>query len=130
MRSADSPATMEDSRLARLTKICLTLPEATRRDMGSHAAFLVRKSTFVYFLNDHHGDGIVSVACKAVPGDNTTLAAAQPERFYLPSYIGPRGWIALRLDVGKVDWDEVAELVVGSYRLIAPKRLLALVKRR
>ena len=120
---------MEDSRLARLTKICLTLPEATRRDMGNHAAFLVRKSTFVYFLNGHHGDGIVSVACKVLPGDNTTLAAAQPDRFYLPSYIGPRGWIALRLDIGKVDWDEVAELVVGSYRLIAPKRLLTLVNR-
>jgi len=78
-------------------------------------------------LNDHHGDGIVSVACKALPGDNTALAVAQPERFYLPAYIGPRGWIALRLDTGKVDWDEVAELVMGSYRLIAPKRLVRLV---
>jgi len=79
---------MEDPRLARLTKICLTLPEAARKDMGSHAAFLVRKSTFAYFLNDHHGDGIVSIACKALPGDNATLAAAQPDRFYLPAYIG------------------------------------------
>ena len=119
----------KDSRLARLTKICLALPDAARRDSGSHAAFLVRKSTFAYFLNDHHGDGIVSVACKALPGDNAALAAAQPARFYLPSYIGPRGWIALRLDIGKVDWDEVAELVVGSYRLIAPKRLLTQVNR-
>ena len=120
----------KDSRLARLTKICLALPEASRRDSGSHAAFLVRgKSIFAYFLNDHHGDGIVSVACKALPGDNAALAAAQPDRFYLPAYIGPRGWIALRLDGGEVDWDEVAELVEGSYRLIAPKRLLTLVKR-
>jgi len=117
----------EDRRLSRLTRICLALPEAARRDSGSHAAFLVRKSTFAYSLNDHHGDGIVSVACKALPGDNTALAVAQPERFYLPAYIGPRGWIALRLDTGKVDWDEVAELVMGSYRLIAPKRLVRLV---
>jgi phosphoribosylglycinamide formyltransferase-1 len=114
----------KDSRLARLTEICLALPEASRRECGSYAAFLVRKRTFAYFLNDHHGDGIVAVACKALPGDNTALAAAQPARFYLPSYIGPRGWIALRLDLGKVDWDEVAELVVGSYRLVK------LVKRR
>ena len=120
----------KDSRLARLTKICLALPLAARRDSGSHAAFLVRgKSIFAYFLNDHHGDGIVSVACKALPGDNAALAAAQPARFYLPAYIGPRGWVALRLDGGEVDWDEVAELVVGSYRLIAPKRLLTLVDR-
>jgi len=120
-----SPA--QDRRLVRLTKICLALPEATCQYYGSHAGFLVRKRTFAYFMNNHHGDGIVAVACKALPGDNTALAAAQPGRFYLPSYIGPRGWVALRLDVGTVDWDEVAELVVGSYLLVAPKRLAALI---
>ena len=114
------PVTSEDSRLSRLTRICLALPEAACRPCGSHAAFLVRKRIFAYFLNDHHGDGIVSVACKVLPGENTALAAAEPARAYLPSYIGPRGWIALRLDLRKVDWDEVAELVLGSYRLIAP----------
>jgi predicted DNA-binding protein (MmcQ/YjbR family) len=117
-----------DDCLTQLTKVCLELPEAARCDSGSHAAFLVRKSTFAYFLNDHHGDGIVSVACKALPGDNAALAGAQPNRFYLPAYIGPRGWIALRLDTGAVDWDEVAELVGVSYRLIAPKSLRKLVK--
>ncbi len=122
-------ATTADDCLAQLTKVCLALPEAARLDHGSHAAFLVRKSTFAYFLNDHHGDGIVSVACKALPGDNAALASAQPDRFYLPAYIGPRGWIALRLDTGEVDWDEVAELVGVSYRLIAPKSLRKLVKR-
>jgi phosphoribosylglycinamide formyltransferase-1 len=115
-----------DACLARLTKVCQALPEVTRRDMAGHAGFSVQKRTFAYFLNDHHGDGIVSLACKALPGDNTALAAAQPARFYLPSYIGPRGWVALRLDVGKIDWDEVAELVGGSYSLIAPKRLAKL----
>ena len=115
--------------LTRLTRICLALPEAAHRDSGSHATFLVRKRIFAYFLNDHHGDGIVSVACKALPGENTALAAAQPVRFYLPSFIGPRGWIALRLDRGKVDWEEVAELVTGSYRLVAPPRLVKAARR-
>ena len=110
--------------LAHLSRICLALPEAVCRMSGSHAAFLVRQRVFAYFLNNHHGDGIVSVACKALPGDNTALAASQPARFYLPSYIGPKGWIALRLDKGTVDWDEVSELVEGSYRLIAPKSLV------
>jgi predicted DNA-binding protein (MmcQ/YjbR family) len=105
------------------------LPEAARQDTGHHAAFLVGKKTFAYFLNDHHGDGIISVACKALRGDNTVLASAQPSRFYLPAYIGPRGWIALRLDRGEVDWDEVAELVTGSYRQIASARLVKLIKR-
>ena len=80
----------EDRRLTRVSKICLGLPEATRRDSGGHAAFLVRKKTFAYFLNDHHGDGIVSIACKALPGENAVLAAAQPTRFYLPSSFGQR----------------------------------------
>jgi len=118
---------IEDARLKRLSKICLALPEAVRKDMGSHAAFLVRNRTFSYFLNDHHGDGIVSVTCKVLPGDNSSLATAQPERFYLPAYIGPKGWVALRLDSGEIDWDEVAELVICSYSLVAPKRLVAAV---
>ncbi|PWU02929.1 MAG: phosphoribosylglycinamide formyltransferase [Terriglobia bacterium] len=118
----------EDQLLARLTKICLALPETTREMHGSHASFLVRKKTFAYFLNNHHGDGIVSVTCKVLPGENGALAAAQPERFYLPAYIGPRGWVALRLDVGKVDWEEVGELVKVGYRLSAPKSLAVRVE--
>ena len=127
-RIPQKKAAAEDRRLARLTKICLPLPEATRELCGSHAGFLVRKKTFAYFLNNHHGDGIVGVTCKVLPGDNTALIAAQPGRFYMPAYIGPRGWVALRLDVGKVDWEEVAELVACSYRLVASKRLAAMVK--
>jgi phosphoribosylglycinamide formyltransferase-1 len=119
--------TKEDPRLVRLTKIASALPETTREYRGSHAQFLVRKKTFAYFLNDHHGDGIVAVTCKVLPGDNAALVAASPERFYLPSYIGSRGWVALRLDVRPVDWDEVKELLAGSYRQVAPKRLAALV---
>jgi hypothetical protein len=113
----------EDRRLKRLTKICAALPETTRELHGSHATFLVRKKPFAYFLNNHHNDGIVAVSCKAFPGDNTALVASQPERFYLPAYVGPRGWVGLRLDRGEVDWDEVSELVTGSYIQCAPKTL-------
>jgi hypothetical protein len=118
----------EDPLLARLTQLALALPETTRRVRGSHAQFLVQKKTFAYFLDDHHGDGIVAVTCKVLPGDNKELAEAQPGRFYLPAYIASRGWVALRLDLGKVNWDEVSELLLGSYALIAPKRLAERVK--
>ena len=50
-----------------------------------------------------------------------------PAKFYLPAYIGPRGWVGLRLDIGEVDWDEVKELVTGSYLQTAPRKLAALV---
>src|SRR5215472_18895676 len=124
-RSSTNPA--KDRRLVRLTKICLSLPEAERQISGHHAGFSVRKKTFAYYLDNHHGDGIVAVTGKVLPGDNEALIAAQPDRFYMPAYIGPRGWVALRLDLGTIDWDEVAELVATSYRLIAPKRLAAVV---
>lgn len=118
----------QDSRLKRLTETSKSLPETRRQLHGDHASFLIRKKPFAYFLNNHHGDGIVGIACKALPGDNTALVAAQPKRFYLPAYVGPRGWVALRLDVGAIDWDEVAELMRGSYILIAPKRLAGQVE--
>ena len=113
--------------MVRLTKICLALPEATRECYGQHAGFRIRKKTFAYFLNDHHGDGMVAVTCKVLPGDNKVLAASDPVRFYLPAYVGSRGWVALRLDLGDIDWEEVSELVSGSYRMIAPKGLAARV---
>jgi hypothetical protein len=121
--------TAEDTRLARLSILALALPEASRQIYGSHAQFLVRKKTFTYFLDNHHGDGIVAVTCKVLPGDNKALVEAQPRRFYLPAYLAARGWVALRLDRGKIDWDEVRDLVAGSYALIAPKKLAEEVER-
>jgi predicted DNA-binding protein (MmcQ/YjbR family) len=114
----------EDPR-ARVEAICLALPEATRQG-GQQLVFRVRGRTFAYYLDDHHRDGRTALCCKAAPEENAELVASDPERFYLPSYVGPKGWVSLRLDLGSVDWDEVAELVLDSYRLVAPKRLAAL----
>ena len=72
---------------------------------------------------DHHGDGIVGITCKVLPGDNKVLVAADPRRFYMPAYVASKGWVGLRLDVGEVDWDEVNELITHSYVLVAPTRL-------
>src|SRR5215472_13684223 len=112
---------------ARLSKISRTLPETFCQRKGDHAAFLVRKKIFAYFLNNHHGDGIVAIACKAFPGENKSLIAAHPERYYLPAYIGPRGWVALRLDGREVDWEEAADVLKASYLLTAPRTLGARV---
>lgn len=117
-----------DARLTRVAKICLELPETACERKGDHASFLVRKKVFAYYLANHHNDGIVSICAKVLPGDNVSLATGDPARFYLPAYIGPRGWVGLRLDVGSIDWDEVAELVTGSYLLAAPKTLASRIK--
>jgi predicted DNA-binding protein (MmcQ/YjbR family) len=120
-----TPSPAEDRRLIRVTRICLALPETTRQRMGDHASFRVRKKVFAYYLDNHHGDGIVALCCKTAAGENADLAAHDPARFYLPAYIGPRGWVALRLDTAHIDWNEIAELVADSYRRIAPARLVA-----
>ena len=117
----------KDSLRDRVTKICTALPEATFEFPVTHGCFRVRKKVFAYYLNDHHGDGIISVCCKVLPGDNDALIAAHPRKFYMPAYIGPRGWVALRLDTSKVDWKEVAVLIRGSYQLVAPPKLAAAV---
>jgi phosphoribosylglycinamide formyltransferase-1 len=117
----------EDRRLTRLSRICLRLPEAERTDSPPHAAFRVRGRTFAYYLDDHQGDGILGLTCKAPAGANEALAAADPERFYLPAYLAHRGWLGLRLDRGRIDWVEVADLVAESYVLVAPKSLARLV---
>ena len=114
--------------LKRVTKVCLALPEATCERKGSHAAYAAGKKIFAYYLDDHHGDGILAINCKVLPGENTMLVASDPKRFYMPPYIGPRGWVGLRLDVGEVDWEEVAELAAVSYCQVAPQRLAAKVK--
>ena len=118
----------QQDRLSRLTDICLALPEARREDKASHAAFLVGKKIFAYYLNNHHGDNIISVCCKVLPGENQFLVQSDPGRFYLPAYIGSRGWIALRMDLATLNWAEVKELIRGSYIQTAPKRLISLLK--
>jgi len=109
---------------ARVTKICDALPGAEHVDQGDHTTYRVRGKVFAYFLDDHHGDGIVSVCVKSQRGENVDRARLEPERFYLPAYIGPRGWFGMRLDRGRVPWTEVAEVIEHSYRLTAPKTLL------
>lgn len=73
---------------------------------------------------DHHGDGMVVVSLKVPPGENQAMVAAESDRFVMPSYMGARGWVSIRLDVPRVDWDEVAELLTDSYRMVAPKTLV------
>ena len=75
------------------------------------------------FVDDHHGDGILGIWCPAFPGVQEEMVAAEPERFFRPPYVGPSGWLGVRLD-RDVDWDEVREILADSYRKVAPKTLV------
>ncbi|HKC52913.1 MAG TPA: MmcQ/YjbR family DNA-binding protein [Myxococcota bacterium] len=116
--------------LARLRKICLALPESSERLSHGEPTFFVGAKAgkggkvFVMFANDHHGDDIVGFWCPAEPGAQATLIEADPVRFFRPPYVGPSGWIGVRLDRA-VDWEEIAQIAADSWRLVAPKRIAA-----
>jgi hypothetical protein len=110
--------------LEALRRLCLALPETTeRRSHGEPTWFVRGKKTFVTYA-DHHHDDRLGFWCAASPGVQEALVASNPEQFFVPPYVGGRGWLGVRLDV-PVDWDEIAELVADAYRTVAPKRLLA-----
>lgn len=113
------------SALAKVRKIALALPEVVERlSHGSPSFFIRGKKTLCMFVDDHHGDGRLGLWCPAFPGVQEELVESEPDRFYRPPYVGPSGWIGVRLD-RDVDWDEVAEILADSYRKVAPKRLVA-----
>ncbi len=110
--------------LTRLRKLCLALPEAHEVEAWGEPTFRVRNKLFAMYAgaHNHHGAGRPAVWCKAAPGNQALMVRAAPERFFVPPYVGPSGWVGVRLD-GAVDWAELAELLCDSYRLVAPKRL-------
>ena len=110
--------------IERLRRICLAFPEVTERLSHGEPTWFVRdKSVFVMTADRHHDDR-VAMWCPAPPGVQEHLAAAEPERFFRPPYVGHRGWLGVYLDV-PVDWEEIADLVEDAYRIVAPKRLVA-----
>ena len=116
-------------RRQRLVEVCLTLPEVTQEIVGDeHIAFRVRKKIFAYYLFDHHGDGIIAFCCKSSLSEQRRLIRDDPECFFVPAYLGARGWIAIRLDLDSVDWDTVRELARQAFQSIAPRKLAALVE--
>jgi hypothetical protein len=108
--------------LDHLRTICLALPAATEQETWGDPTFRVRDKIFAM---RKCGDGRISIWCKAPPGAQEVLVGADPERYFVPPYVGHRGWIGIRLDLADVEWDDVADLIADSYRLTAPKRLLA-----
>jgi hypothetical protein len=109
------------NQLERLRTICFALPQVTEKVTWETPTFRVREKIFAMFVDGDHGDDRVALWCKAPAGAQEVLVGAAPERFFVPPYVGHKGWIGVRLGVD-VDWDEVAGLVEDSYRMTAPKR--------
>jgi hypothetical protein len=105
--------------LARIRRICLALPEATEKVAWGAPTFRVRDRIFVMFVNNHHGDGRLAIWCNADRDAQVALVDADPRRFFVPPYVGPRGWIGIRLD-RRPNWAVVAALIEAGHRRVAP----------
>lgn len=116
----------EAALLDRVRQICHGFPEVTEKLSHGSPSFFVRKM-FLTFVDDHHGDGNIGFWCAAPPGAQAALVAEDPERFFVPPYVGGRGWLGVRLvlDSGAdPDWDEIAEIIEDAYRTVAPATIV------
>lgn len=107
--------------LKRLRAICLRFPEAVEAGGVGNPSFKVRDKIFAM---QHGHERRPSCWVKAEPGAQELLVGHDETRFFRPPYVGQHGWVGIRLD-GAPDWEELADLVEESYRMTAPKRLLA-----
>ena len=108
--------------LEKVRAICLKWPESSEKVAWGGPTFRVKDKLFAMYLDNHHGDERIALWVKAPPGVQELLVEAEPERFFRPPYVGPSGWIGIRLD-GAVDWSEITDFLADGYRLASPKKL-------
>ena len=116
-------------RRERLIEICGALPEVTYEPVGDgHLAFRIRKKTFAYYQFDHHGDGMIAFCCKSSLSEQRRLIRDDAETFFVPAYLGAKGWVGIRLDLEEVYWEVVSELAGRAFQSTAPRKLALLIE--
>jgi hypothetical protein len=101
--------------------MCRELPETAEVESWGRPTFRTPKRMFAMFMCDHHGDGRVALWCRAPAGAQAGLVAAEPERFFVPPYVGPSGWVGL--DLSRLGDAELAYFLREAWRLAADAAL-------
>src|SRR3979411_1688599 len=114
------PNTAEDH-LRRVRRICAAMPETTEKLSHGEPTFFVGKKVYAMFSNNHHNDGHVAVVIPTPPGLQAMLLKTEPKKFYMPPYVGGRGWVGIELDC--ISDEELTFHLCEAWRLIAPKSL-------
>jgi predicted DNA-binding protein (MmcQ/YjbR family) len=109
------------SALTRVRKICLGLPETEEKIAWGAPTWRVKGRLFAMFAEDHHGDGRIAIWCNAPEGAQRAMIDSDDEHFFRPPYVGPNGWLGIRLDTG-LDWKTVAALVEQAHQVTAAKK--------
>lgn len=115
-----------DAALARVRELALALPAAREKlSHGSPGFFVEKGRFFAYSRHDHHGDGETAVMVRTTGIDEQAmLIEGDPDFYYRPPYLGPSGWVAMRVAGADTDWDRVGDRIAISWELAAPRRLL------
>lgn len=114
---------MRDQQLERVRRMCLALPETSERVSHGEPTFFVANKVFVMFANNHHNDGHIAVWLPVPPATRTALIEAAPQSFFVPPYVGGRGWMGIELK--DISDEELRFHIQVAWELIAPKRLLS-----
>jgi hypothetical protein len=110
---------MDETALSRIRETCLALPDTSERlSHGAPTFFIQSKRAFVMFHDDHHGDGRVAIWCAAPDGEQQALVEVSPDKYFVPPYVGHRGWLGVRLDRGLAR-DEVAAAIENAYLAVS-----------
>lgn len=113
----------EPAGFARVRRLALSFPETSERLAHGSPSFYVRdKLNFLVFSINHHHDGNIAFWCAAPPGAQGDLIAENPKVYFVPPYVGHRGWVGVRVDRG-APWGEIAEVITDAYRVRAPRAL-------
>ena len=114
---------MPPSPLTRLRKLCLALPDAHEVEAWGEPTFRVNNKLFAMYAhaNNHHGAGHHAVWVKSTLINQEFMIKANPKRYFSPPYVGPSGWVGVRLD-GRVNWSELSDILRDGYELTAPKK--------
>jgi phosphoribosylglycinamide formyltransferase-1/phosphoribosylamine--glycine ligase/phosphoribosylglycinamide formyltransferase/phosphoribosylformylglycinamidine cyclo-ligase len=115
-----------DAVLTRVRELALALPGTAERTSHGSPGFHIEKGKFfAYFWHNHHSDGETIVIVKTSgTEEQAMLIEMDPDCYFSPPYLGPSGWVAIRLDRDDVDWDRVSDRIAQSWEMVAPRRLL------
>lgn len=116
-----TPGPAARAQLAKVRKFCLALPEVSEKPSHGAPTFFFKKQVFVYIVDNHHDDGRLALWCAAPDGAQAMLVDSNPDHYFVPPYVGYRGWIGVRLDRDAA-WTEIAAVIESAHQSLVGKR--------
>ena len=109
-----------EEHLHRVHQMCMALPQTTEKISHGAPTFFADKRVYAMFVNNHHNDGHLAAWIPVPAGSQATLIKTEPQKFFMPPYVGCKGWVGVEL--GVVSDDELGFHLCEAWRLIAKRK--------